>query len=765
MPFQDDHAREDFCAPVPDGRRLALVFVLLALVACFNVFHRLGDAPIASWDEARHGVSAVEMLERGDYLISTYNGEPDYYNDKPPLAFYHAVAGFKIFGTTPFGLRFFSALSFILTAAVLFLFARKYRGTAFALLALGIFVTSARLIARHGARTGDADAVFVFLYSLALFLCLADGKGFLRYRAAAFVAGLAFLCKSFHSATLGISLTLLFLLEHGVGLRSLLQGLGCLACSALPVGIWVFFRMQNDGGAFFEQMFFNDVLDRFTTVLEGHNGSVIYYLIKILQNFPVWLGGLALVIGVFLRLDVVARRTCLAGQRQCQAQNAPGRLFSLETARGVFRVCDPVMRRMLLVVAVPFVLLTLSATKADWYFYPTYPVLSVLLAGAGFCFARRLLSLRPKALPLLYLLLAVCFLAQEAVVLFNNRKLEKERDRSQEIIREEAAQNPGEPLYLFVESKRGGWRQCLVLAAKLHAREIFLLPGGKRSFDSFSGGEKLLIYDEVPTPALPESSPGGVKFFPARNFSGKTVRNSIGMEFSQVPAGFGIPAGTADASGGEEKIAIGEFWLGKYEVTQEQWAAVMGNNPSRFKGVMRPVENVSLGDAREFIRRLNEREKTAKYRLPADMEWEYAARAGTDTDYFFGALPELSARTLADLALAEKAPLAVGLERRREIYGRILRGPYKELDDYAWFDMNTGGMTHPVGEKKPNPFGLYDIYGNVWEWVQNPSGRRRIFRGGSWHFSAKECGSSSRFYDHLDIRHGNIGFRLAFSPE
>ncbi|MDR1490513.1 MAG: SUMF1/EgtB/PvdO family nonheme iron enzyme [Desulfovibrio sp.] len=741
MPSHDDRSRGDFCAPAPEGARLALVFVLLALVACFNVFHRLGDAPIASWDEARHGVSAVEMLERGDYLVSTYNGEPDYYNDKPPLAFYHAVAGFKIFGKTPLGLRFFSALSFILTAAGVFLFARKYRGTAFALLASGIFITSIRLISRHGARTGDADAVFVFLYSLALFFCLAEGKSFVRYRAAAFVAGLAFLCKSFHAATLGVSLTLLFLLEHRISTRSLLQGLGCLACSALPVGIWIFFRMQNDGTAFFEQMIFNDVLDRFATVLEGHNGSVIYYLIKILQNFPVWLGGLALVIGVVLRL---------------------GRPLSREKLREAFRVCDPVARRMLLATAVPFAMLTLSATKADWYFYPTYPVLSVLLAGAGFCFARRLLSLRPKALPLLYVLVAVCFLAQEAVVLRNNRKLENERDMSQDIIREAAKRNPGEPLYLFAESKRGGWRQCLVLAAKLHEREILLLPGGKMSFDDFSGGEKLLIYDETPPPALPESLEGGVGFFSARGSSGKTFRNSVGMEFALIPAGSGMDARKAGDGG---RSSIGEFWMGKYEVTQEQWTAVMGNNPSRFKGSRRPVENVSLGDAREFIRRLNEREKTGKYRLPADMEWEYAARAGTDTDYFFGAVPALSARTLADLALTEKAPLAVGLKRRKEIYEWILRGPYKELDDYAWFDMNAGGMTHPVGEKKPNPFGLYDIYGNVWEWAHNPDGRRRIFRGGSWHFSAQECRSSSRFYDHLDIRHGNIGFRLAFSPE
>jgi len=116
------------------------------------------------------------------------------------------------------------------------------------------------------------------------------------------------------------------------------------------------------------------------------------------------------------------------------------------------------------------------------------------------------------------------------------------------------------------------------------------------------------------------------------------------------------------------------FYIGKYEVTQEQWVAVMGSNPSRFKGRRRPVENVSWNDVQKFIKKLNEKEKTTKYRLPTEAEWEYAARAGEPGSYCFGDL-------VADLPL------------------------------YAWYYHNANAQTHEVGQLKPNSWGLYDMHG------------------------------------------------------
>ena len=182
------------------------------------------------------------------------------------------------------------------------------------------------------------------------------------------------------------------------------------------------------------------------------------------------------------------------------------------------------------------------------------------------------------------------------------------------------------------------------------------------------------------------------------------------------------------------------FYLGKYEVTQGQWQAVMGKNPSQFTGdANRPVEQVSWDDVQEFIRRLNAREGGAQYRLPTEAEWEYAARAGSTTAYSFG-------------------------------------NDARQLGEYAWYRDNAGGKTHPVGQKKPNAWGLHDMYGNVWEWVQdwyadyaagsavNPagpsSGSGRVIRGGSWGAGAGYCRSAYRGRDAPGDRDGDLGFRL-----
>jgi 4-amino-4-deoxy-L-arabinose transferase-like glycosyltransferase len=459
--------------------QLAALAVLLLCTACFNVFYRLNDGIIASWDEARHGVSALEMIESGDYLVNTYEHRPDYWNAKPVLSFYPVVAGFALFGKTLLGLRVFSALAFLLTALSVALFALRYRGPAFSLLAVGIFITSIRLITRHGARTGDADAVFVMLYALSLFSVLAPGAKFHRYLIAAFLAGLAFLSKSFHAAHLGVSLVALFFLDHGVSARSFGRGAVCLGLAVLPVGLWAYLRMRYDGTAFFEQMLLNDVVRRASTVVEGHNGGVYYYFIKILQNFPVWLGGLALLVGVSLW---------------------SARPFAAKDLPGIFRVRGAVSRRLLLVAVVPFVMLTCSTSKLDWYLYPIFPFLSILLAEAGICFAGRILRRHSAALPLIMILPVLCFTAQETVTLRNIIAMADERDRSQEIIRETAALDPATPVFLFVEAKKDGLRQALVMASKMYARKMYVLPGGKKAYDAFSGGEKVLIYDRMQAP-------------------------------------------------------------------------------------------------------------------------------------------------------------------------------------------------------------------------------------------------------------------------
>ena len=228
----------------------------------------------------------------------------------------------------------------------------------------------------------------------------------------------------------------------------------------------------------------------------------------------------------------------------------------------------------------------------------------------------------------------------------------------------------------------------------------------------------------------------------------------IPMEFVLIPAGsftMGDPNFEAGKGNGmpQHTVTISKpFYMGKYEVTQAQWREVMGDNPAHFRGPNNPVENVSWEDAQEFIRLLNTKEGHNRYRLPTEAEWEYAARAGTSTAYSFG-------------------------------------DNQNELAEYGWFKGNAMSMTHPVGEKQPNPWGLYDMYGNVFEWVQDwygkdfysaspaiapegpSSGSHRVIRGGGWAMPAEGCRSDSRGSGVPDAsgRIILVGFRLAQSTE
>jgi formylglycine-generating enzyme required for sulfatase activity len=249
--------------------------------------------------------------------------------------------------------------------------------------------------------------------------------------------------------------------------------------------------------------------------------------------------------------------------------------------------------------------------------------------------------------------------------------------------------------------------------------------------------------------------------------AGQAFTNSIGMAFVPISAG-SFQMGAADGERGagpnekpRHRVTITKpFLLGKFEVTQEQWQAVMGSSPftldrsnpyynlpgmaARITKPSHPA-TVSWNDAQEFLSRLNQKEGHQRYRLPTEAEWEYAARAGTTTAYSFG----------DDVAL---------------------------LGRHAWHgeDFATGG-SHPVGQKPPNAWGLHDVHGNAWEWVQDryaddfyaaspvndptgPSnGSGRVVRGGSWHVTSGGWRSAFRKQYEPDYRGISIGFRVAMT--
>jgi len=253
----------------------------------------------------------------------------------------------------------------------------------------------------------------------------------------------------------------------------------------------------------------------------------------------------------------------------------------------------------------------------------------------------------------------------------------------------------------------------------------------------------------TPTPRLPTPTPTPLP----TPVAGQEWHDPVsGIDFVWVPEGcfqMGCVSGISCSSDSNErpvhKVCLDSFWMGKYEVTQTQWVKVMGNNPSGFKGDTRPVEKVSWNDVQKFLQKLNDQAGKEMYRLPSEAEWEYAARAGTQTVYSFG-------------------------------------NDADRLDEYAWYYANSGGKTHSVGQLKPNAWGLYDMHGNVWEWCQdrydknyysrspskNPdgpsSGSNRVGHGGAWSFYARDCRSAFRVSGAPDDRFNDLGFRLLRTP-
>ncbi len=244
-------------------------------------------------------------------------------------------------------------------------------------------------------------------------------------------------------------------------------------------------------------------------------------------------------------------------------------------------------------------------------------------------------------------------------------------------------------------------------------------------------------YGEEPEPETPEV--GEAKTYTAN-----------GVSFVMIPVEGGTFQMGATAEQGSDaesdekpahEVKLSSFSIGQTEVTQELWEAVMGSNPSRWKGAKLPVENVSWNDCQTFITKLNQL-TGQQFRLPTEAEWEFAARGGVNS----------------------KGYKYAGSDN---------------IADVAWYSINSDSKTHEVATKAPNEIGVYDMSGNVWEWCQdrygsdyysssvinNPtgpaSGSFRVSRGGSWYYSAGGCRVAYRRNDAPSYTASTLGFRLA----
>ena len=271
------------------------------------------------------------------------------------------------------------------------------------------------------------------------------------------------------------------------------------------------------------------------------------------------------------------------------------------------------------------------------------------------------------------------------------------------------------------------------------------------------GGEDATPQPDTSVIPLPDAATVKQTLTPAQLAVGDPIENSIGMVLVPIPAGeflMGSPAtepGRQDNELQHQVTLTKPFLVGVHEVTQGQWQAVMRTTPWKGKSFTKegddyPATHVTWEEAVEFCRQLSEKEGL-EYRLPTESEWEYACRAGTTTAYSFG-------------------------------------DDVSELRKYAWYKENTWNVgqeyAHTVGQKLPNPWGLYDVHGNVGEWcsdwygdypsgsVADPngpsSGSARVDRGASWNYDAGYCRSAFRHGFNPSFRVNHFGFRVALSP-
>jgi sulfatase modifying factor 1 len=276
-----------------------------------------------------------------------------------------------------------------------------------------------------------------------------------------------------------------------------------------------------------------------------------------------------------------------------------------------------------------------------------------------------------------------------------------------------------------------------------------------------AGCERQAPTANPPAPAAVKNEPGAASGTGTTTAApAKNTTTSPKTDMALIQGGKFLMGEKSEVDATPHEVTVSAFYIDKYLVTQEQFQKVTGSNPSRWKGDRNPVEQVRWSDAVKFCNKRSELEglqpcydlntwqcrfDASGYRLPTEAEWEYACRAGSTTSYFFGDNPA-------------------------------------KLGEYAWHQGNSGGKPKPVGEKKPNPWDLYDMSGNLWQWCndfykvdyyaespkQDPrgpvEGQTKVVRGGAWRFGAETCRSGYRYnenpgYSDVCFGYDIYGFR------
>ncbi len=432
--------------------------VTVALLAALCLFYQLGNIEIAAWDESKHIVSALEMQSSGNYVINTYDNEPDYWTLKPLLGFWGVLAGLELCGHTIFASRFFSALASLGTMLLIFAFARRAAGTWAGLCAVLLCLGVDDIMIKHGLRSADADAFFIFFTTLALF-----SLSFMSLRGVCLAwlsLGLAFLCKSFHAAPFCLAAFIFTIYLTRQKKISLLSAIVAPFAFFIPVLPWAIVRYMFDGEKFLAAMFFNDVLKRGTQTIEGHQEAAYYFVRKLYSYFSVAYYALA---GIFIYNHF--KKVPVSGS-------------------------EPQAPLLLLWLLVPLIFYSAAQSRLTWYIYPAVPALAILLC----CLPIKMFNVVQARAVLLAI--AIFSLTNQAVIL---KKLhDRSAMRTPEIAAvEEISRNYSGKGEIYLEDGVP-WAPEIFAAAKL-LTDLTPRGGGFGAFCQSKAEKKFFVYKDKET--------------------------------------------------------------------------------------------------------------------------------------------------------------------------------------------------------------------------------------------------------------------------
>lgn len=329
-----------------------VLFVALSLLIVFFSFWRLDAAYVNSWDEARHGVNAYEMMQNGNYIVNTYGYETDYWNYKPPFSFYGVMVGYKLFGYSVFGMRFYSAFCYCLMSVLVGLFVKKY-GKIASLSVMTFLAANFRCFEYHMIRSADADSMYVMFFTIAMLAMFLIPKHKWMLNVSGFMFACAFLTKSWHAMMI-VAIGGLYLLISGeIKKISVKQWILFVLSFVVPLGLWAGLRYSQDGITFLQGMLEYDLLKRTGEGIENHSFPFFYYFEFIFCDNKIYLPALII---------------CFSGAL-CYHK-----IFVKKNSGEI--------AGYILWFLVPFLGFSIAATKLNWYVYPV--IIPLFICAAVF---------------------------------------------------------------------------------------------------------------------------------------------------------------------------------------------------------------------------------------------------------------------------------------------------------------------------------------------------------------------------------------------